>query len=126
MKNPTFGRAAAAVLSAAFLACGAVHAQTAVDSNVTPRMDLTPRVDTAPSPAEDRNSLGAVVMMEEPVLAQREQMQNLARSAPDTRAMGAGAERVMQRASTREDLFQQRLIEALEFYRRGPAAATPK
>lgn len=124
MSNRSFVRAAAAVLSTAILACGGAFAQS--DDSFTPRMDLTPRTDTAPPPAEERNSMGAVVMMDDPVLAQRAQMLNLARSAPDTRSMGAGAERVMQREATREELFKQRLVEAMEFYRRGPASATPK
>ena len=125
MNHRTFVRTAAAVLSTAFLAGGLAYAQ-ADDSSETPRMNLMPRTDTAPPPAEERSSMGAVVMMDEPVLAQRQQMQNLARSAPDTRSMGAGAERVMQREATRDDLFQQKLIESLEFYRRGSGAETAK
>jgi len=125
MNNRAFVRAAAAVLSTAILGCGAVYAQ-ADDSADTPRMNLMPRTDTAPSPAEERSSAGAVLMMDQPVLAQRRQMQNLARSTPDTRTMGAGAERVIQREEKRDDQFQQKLIEALEFYRSGEGAETPK
>jgi len=70
-------------------------------------------VDVAPLPAQERTSVGAVILMDEPVLAQREQMEQLAaRSAVDTRSMGAGPTRALQRVFTREELEQQRINDA--------------
>ena len=116
MKSQAFVRAAAAVLSTALFASGAAFAQASQT-----------RTDTAPPPAEDRNSLGAVLMMDEPVLAQRAEMQQMmARSAPDTRSMGAGPARVLQREAAKEELKEQRTIDALEFHRRGAGALIEK
>lgn len=92
MKYSAFVRAAAAVLSTALLSSGAVLAQTQPQP-----LTMT---DTAPPPASERNSVGAVILMDEPVLAQREAMQQAAARAPDTRAMGAGPARVLQKQLT--------------------------
>ncbi|QJW83267.1 hypothetical protein HK414_00360 [Ramlibacter terrae] len=101
MKNPAFVRAAAVVLSTAVLSSAAL-AQT-------PRT----MTDTAPLPATERDSHGAVILMDQPVLAQRAAMQAAAeRSAVDTRAMGAGPARVLQRVFTQEEINQQRAQEA--------------
>lgn len=101
MNYPAFVRTAAAVLSTAVLSCAAL-AQT------TPTM-----TDTAPLPASERESHGAVILMDQPVLAQREAMQAAAeRSAVDTRAMGAGPARVLQQVFTQEEINQQRALEA--------------
>ena len=54
-------------------------------------------IDTAPAHASDRSSVGAVILMDQPVLAQREAMQAAKeRSAVDTRAMGAGPARILR------------------------------
>ena len=88
MKYQAFVRAAAGALAAAALT-GAAFAQT----QTTP-VTMT---DTAPAPAGDRSSVGAVILMNEPVLAQREAMLAAQeRSAVDTRSMGAGAARVLR------------------------------
>jgi hypothetical protein len=109
MRYQDFARAAAGVLATAFIAGGA-YAQT--------QPQPTTMTDTAPSPASDRSSLGAVIMMDEPVLAQREQMlQAQERSAVDTRTLGAGPARII-----RETFEQQRAREARESVRGG----TPK
>ena len=84
MKYQAFVRAAATVLSTALIGTAAL-AQSA-----------QPRTDTAPPPADDRSSLGAVIMMDEPVLAQRAQMQTLMANTPDTRTMGAGPTRLLR------------------------------
>jgi hypothetical protein len=102
MRYQAFVRAAATVLSTAILSSGAVLAQTAA-----PTM-----VDTAPLPATERSSLGAVILMDQPVLAQREAMQQAAARAPDTRSMGAGPSRVLNRAATKEELQLQRALDA--------------
>jgi methenyltetrahydromethanopterin cyclohydrolase len=88
MKYQAFVRAAAGALAAAALT-GAAIAQT----QTTP-VTMT---DTAPAPASDRSSVGAVILMDQPVLAQRDAMQAAQeRSAVDTRAMGAGPARVLR------------------------------
>jgi len=103
MKYPAFVRAAAVVLSTAVLSSAAL-AQAPTSPTMT---------DTAPLPASERDSNGAVILMDQPVLAQREAMQTAAeRSAVDTRAMGAGPARVLQRVFTQEEINQQRALEA--------------
>ena len=100
-----FARAAAGVLAAALLAGGAI-AQTKEPEPIT-------MTDTAPNPASDRASVGAVILIDQPVLAQREALQQQqARSAVDTRAMGAGPNRIMQRAMTKDEVEFQRALDA--------------
>ena len=95
MKHQAFVRAAAGALAAAALT-GAAFAQT--------RATPVTMTDTAPAPAFDRSSVGAVILMEQPVLAQREAMQAMKeRSAVDTRAMGAGAARVLRNVRVEQD-----------------------
>ena len=93
---------AAAALASAMLA-GSVFAQV-----------TAPRVtDTAPAPPEDRSSVGAVVLIDQPVLAQREYLENLARTnAPDTRSLGAGPARVSRKVQLRKELDRQRAADA--------------
>ena len=91
MRTQDFARAAAGVLATAFIA-GAVYAQ---DTETLPQ-PLT-MTDTAPTPASDRSSLGAVIMMDQPVLAQRQQMLAAQeRTSVDTRTLGAGPARVIR------------------------------
>lgn len=107
MKYQAFVRAAAAVLSTALLAAGAAHAQAS--------KQLEPRVmtDAAPLPAHDRSSVGAVILMDRPVLAQREAMEEAqARSEVDTRTMGAGPAKVLRDLFTKEELDSQRALDA--------------
>ena len=100
-----FVRAAAGVLAGALLAGGAI-AQTKQPEPVT-------MTDTAPNPASDRGSVGAVILIDQPVLAQRDALQqSQARSAADTRAMGAGPNRIMQRALTKDEVEFQRALDA--------------
>ena len=90
MKYQAFVRAAAGALAAAALS-GAAFAQTPA-----PARTMT---DTAPAPASDRSSVGAVILMDQPVLAQREAMQAAQeRSAVDTRTMGAAAAKLVRDA----------------------------
>lgn len=83
MNHPTLARTAAVLLAAAL---GGAFAQTAP----TP----VPKVmsDSAPLPAEDRASTGAIVLEEAPVLAKQELMQQtVARNREMmTSVMGAG------------------------------------
>jgi hypothetical protein len=99
MKYQAFVRAAAGALAAAALS-GVAFAQS--------QPQPVTMTDTAPTPASDRSSVGAVILMDQPVLAQREAMQAAQeRSNIDTRAMGAGAARILRDAQ----LEQQRVNE---------------
>ncbi|MEJ8835522.1 hypothetical protein [Ramlibacter sp. AN1133] len=99
-----FVRAAAGVLATAVLGAGAALAQTQPQPQVM--------TDTAPLPASERSSLGAVIMMDQPVLAQREAMLAVQeRSAVDTRALGAGPTRIMREAQTRDEMELQRALD---------------
>ena len=92
MNNKAFVRAAAGALAAAALS-GVAFAQSQSQSQPQP-LTMT---DTAPAPASERSSMGAVILMDQPVLAQRASMQAVReRSAIDTRAMGAGPARVLR------------------------------
>jgi hypothetical protein len=114
MTYQDFARAAAGVLAGALLAGGAF-----AQSDKPEPLTMT---DTAPAPASDRSSVGAVILMDQPVLAQREAMAAAReRSEVDTRAMGAGPNRIMRRALSREEIEFQKAIEAAERQK-----ATPK
>ena len=103
MRYPAFVRAAALVLPIAFL-CGGATAQTTQPQPIT-------MTDTAPLPAGERDSLGAVIMMDSPVLAQREAMSQAAARAPDTRSMGAGPARLLNRSLMKNEIEQQKAQE---------------
>ena len=98
---------AAGVLATAFMAGGA-YAQ---DTQPLPQT----MTDTALTPASDRDSLGAVIMMDQPVLAQRQALLAAQeRSAVDTRSMGAGPARILQDVMTQEQLKRQRALDAAQ------------
>ena len=109
MRTQDFVRAAAGVLATAlFAAAGAAQAQEKQPEPVT-------MTDTAPNPAFDRSSLGAVIMMDQPVLAQRQALLAAQeRSAVDTRSMGAGPARILQDVMTQEQLKRQRALDAAQ------------
>lgn len=89
MTYQVFVRAVAGALAAAALS-GAAFAESQQPQPVT-------MTDTAPLPAGDRSSVGAVILMDQPVLAQRDAMLAVKeRSAIDTRIMGAGPARVFR------------------------------
>lgn len=103
-----FVRAAAGVLATALIGAAAVQAQTTQPQPAT-------MTDTAPTPASERNSVGAVILMDEPVLAQREAMQQAQeRSGVDTRALGAGPNRILRRVQTQEEIEFMKALEAAE------------
>ena len=97
-------RVAALLLSAAFCSAGVLAQQQPAT-----------RVDTAPAPAEERNSVGSIELEQEPVLAKRRYLEQLARSgAPDTRSMGAGPARVLRRLQADDDVRLQRAVDEAE------------
>jgi hypothetical protein len=114
MKYQTFVRAAAAVLVTTLMGATAALAQT----------QPSVMTDTAPLPAFDRDSIGAVIEMDQPVLARRQAMaQAEARTGVNTTTLGAGPNRIMRRAQTQEEIdFQRALDEAL----RQQGEGTPK
>lgn len=117
MRTQAFVRAAAAVLSTALLSSGAVLAQHTAQTAPEPRT----MIDTAPLPATERESLGAVILMEEPVLAQREALlQAQERSAVDTRTMGAGPAKVIERVFTEEEKASKRAEDAARKHKATP------
>lgn len=101
------------VLACALVAAGAATAQSKQPEPAT-------MTDTAPVPAQDRSSTGAIIIMDQPVLAQREAMQTaMERSAVDTRALGAGPARIQRKAVTKDEIeFEKALREAME--KQGP------
>jgi hypothetical protein len=110
-----FVRTAAGVLAGALLAGGAI-AQGKQPDPVT-------MTDTAPNPASDRGSVGAVILIDQPVLAQREALAQ-ARSGVDTRTLGAGPNRIMQREMTRDEIEFQKALDAA--MRRNGTPNTPR
>jgi hypothetical protein len=114
MRHQAFLRAAAGFLaSAALLTGGVAIAQTSKPEPVT-------MTDTAPLPATERESLGAVILMDQPVLAQREAMQQAQERSVDTRTMGAGAARLLRDLQMKEELDRQRALEEAEKNRLPP------
>jgi hypothetical protein len=104
MRYQAFVRTAAGVLATAVVGVGAALAQTQPQPQVM--------TDAAPLPATERSSLGAVIIMDQPVLAQREAMLAVQeRSAIDTRALGAGPSRIMREVQTKEELELQRALD---------------
>lgn len=113
MRYPAFVRTAALALPVALLFSGVGWTQT--------QPQPATLSDAAPLPAQERTSSGAVILMDEPVLAQREQMEAAAARTPDTRTLGAGPARQLQRALTRGERERGSAIDAVP-----PARTTPK
>jgi hypothetical protein len=109
MRTQDFVRAAGVLATVLFTGIAA-HAQAEEK-----QPDPTTMTDTAPTPAQDRTSVGAVILMDQPVLAQRQAMLAAQeRTAVDTRAMGAGPANVLRDMMTREDLRRQRALDLRE------------
>lgn len=115
MRHQAFVRAAAGLLASAALFTGGIAtAQTAQPQPLT-------MTDTAPPPASERNSMGAVILMDEPVLAQREAMlQAQERSSVDTRSMGAGPARLLRGLQNKEEMERKRALDAAEKHKFPP------
>lgn len=115
MRVPDFFRASAGVLAGALFAAAGALAQT-------PELpEPATMTDTAPIPANDRASMGAVILIDQPVLAQREAMQAVRERADlDTRAMGAGPARVQRRTITIDEIRRQRALDAAQGTRGTP------
>ena len=103
-----------AVLAAALGACG-VFAQT--------RPSAT---DTGPAPAQERDSIGAVVLDNSMVLAQRRNAFERASMRTGVASVGRGVLGATLRAQRKAELAQAREEEAAELYRRGAGGLVEK
>ncbi len=122
MKYPILIRGVA--LAAALGTCGA-FAQTrpsTTDSGVSPPV-LT---DTGPAPAQERDSIGAVVLENSLVQAQRRNAFERASTRTGVASVGRGVLRATMRAQRESELAQAREDEAAELYRRGAAGLVEK
>jgi hypothetical protein len=105
MRYHAFVRAAAGVLATALFGAAAALAQS-----TQPQPEVM--TDAAPLPATERSSVGAVILMDQPVLAQRDALLAAQeRSAVDTTSLGAGPTRIMRDAQTKDQIELQRALE---------------
>lgn len=119
MKHPILLRAALVV---ATLGAGSVLAQTVPSPSPVPT-GATPVVsDVGPRPAEDRSSVGAVVLENSMVRAQREHAFEQSAKRTGVATIGRGVLRATQQKQTEADLAALRLNEAIEFRGRGAAS----
>ncbi len=119
MNNPILLRAA---LLGATLGAGSVLAQT-VPSPSPAATSASPVVsDVGPRPAEDRSSVGAVVLENSMVRAQREHAFEQSARRTGVSSIGRGVLRATQQKQTEADLAALRLNEAIEFRGRGAAS----
>ena len=115
MRVQDFLRAAAGVLATA------LRVGTGSGEQGGKQPEPTTMVDTAPTPATDRSSMGAVILMDQPVLAQRQAMQAVQeRTDLDTRSMGAGPASVQRGWITIDEIRQQRALDDAERTRGTP------
>lgn len=118
MKYPILMRGAAL---AAALGAGSVLAQTrpsATDSGLLPPVVT----DVGPAPAQERDSLGAIVLGNSLVRAQRPNALERASSRTGVAPVGRG----VLRAKKQTELMRAREDEAVELQRRGAAGLTGK
>lgn len=119
MKYPTSMRLA---LFAATLGAGVAFAQ---NSPAPAPTDPSPVVsDVGPPPAQERNSMGAIVLDESLVRAQRDRDFEQTSSRNGVASIGRGAIRETMKAKAQAELAQAREAEAAELYRRGAAGMT--
>jgi hypothetical protein len=105
----------------AVLAAGGVLAQT--DSQAPTQPEPAVLTDVAPLPAEDRDSIGAVVLGNSMVRAQREAFRG-SYTATSVSSVGRDAARAARAARTKEELKQQREEDAIRLHEMGAGALT--
>lgn len=112
------------VALAAVLAAGPAAAQSSPPTAAEGPAVVT---DVGPPPAQERDSMGAIVLEESPVRAQRDRDFEQG-TAPKPRASKVGREilRSTTKAKARAELKQAREAEAVELYRRGAAGQIKK
>jgi hypothetical protein len=116
-----------AVIAMALAASGSAFAQSANPSVTSPSVLTTPPVmnDTMPLPAENRESLGAVVLENSMVRAQREAFA-ARHTSLSVANIGRGVSRTRHKAQTKQELQQQRDDESLRLREMGAGALTPQ
>lgn len=119
MNNPILLRAA---LVAATLGAGSVLAQAVPSPSPVPTSASPVVSDVDPRPAEDRSSVGAVVLEHSMVRAQREHAFEQSARRTGVASIGSGVLRATMQKQTEADLAALRLNEALEFHIRGAAS----
>jgi hypothetical protein len=102
------------------LAGGSALAQTQSDTPAQPEPAVL--TDVAPLPAEDRESVGAVVLGNSMVRAQRDVAGRY--TATSVSSVGRSAERAARTARTKEELKQQREEDAIRLHEMGAGALT--
>jgi hypothetical protein len=108
----------------AALGAGGVQAQT---QPAPAPVDAAPVVsDVGPAPAHDRSSMGAIVLDESLVRAQRDRDFERTSARTGVASVGRGVMRDVMKARTRSELAQAREAEAAELYRRGAGGLTPR
>ena len=115
MKYPTALRTVRLAVLAATLGAGGAFAQ----NTTSPVMS-----DAAPLPANDRGSVGAIVLDKAPVRAQRDR--DFEQAVTQSPAARRGIVRATMRERTRIDLEQDRQDAAVDLERRGIGSITPK
>jgi hypothetical protein len=114
---------------AAALGAGSVLAQAKPADGGTPpaATDIGPAPvvsDVGPAPAQERSSLGAIVLENSLVRAQRQNAFERASSRTGVASVARGVLRATAKAKREADLAQARENEAAELYRRGAGALT--
>lgn len=105
---------------AAALCAGGVMAQTA------PAEPAPVVSDVGPAPAHERSSLGAIVLDESLVRAQRDRDFERTSARTGVASVGRGVMRQTMKAKVQAELAEARAAEAAELYRRGAAGMSAK
>lgn len=101
-------------IAAALLGAAAAQSQTAA----------VPRTDVGPPPAEERDSVGAIVLEKSLVRAQRSPAFRESAARTGVGTIGAGMLRSTLRVDAQAELASARAEEAADFRRRGAGALT--
>lgn len=121
MKYPNLMRGAVLAVSLGMCAAFAQTRPAPTDSG----KGVAPSVatDAGPAPAQERESLGAIILADSPVIAQRHAFQRTSFAAGK---VGKDARRASVRSERDADLAQARGADLLELHRRGAGALTEK
>ena len=109
---------------AAVLGAGGAMAQTPPAPSPA---DPVPVVsDVGPPPAQERNSIGAIVLDDSLVRAQRARDFERTSARTGVASVGRGVMRETMKAKVQAELAEARTTEAAELYRQGAGGLTPK
>lgn len=108
---------------AAALASGVVLAQSETEMDTPAQPEPAVLTDVAPLPAEDRDSVGAVVLGNSMVRAQRQALGGRY-TATSVSSIGRGTARAARNARTQEELKQQREDDAIRLHEMGAGSLT--